>query len=137
MPLTRAPQYNEEAAPRSTMFTHRNPERLRPESMTGSYFSDDSRGAPVTQPSPRRRGGLFRRHSSDSVPSDRRIAPVPHPPPSRGLGGSTLEHRPTVSHAAGGGALMRGHRGHVHDKSLLAAREKVRLAETAERGADQ
>ena len=137
MPLTRAPQYNEEAAPRSTIFSNRSPERLRAESVTGSYSSEGSRGALVIQPPPRSRRGLFRRHSSDSVPSDRRISPAPHPPPSRGLGGSTLGHRQTTKHAVGGGALMRGHGGHVHDRSLLAAREKVRLAEMAERGADQ
>ena len=132
MPLTRAPQYNEEAAPRSTIFTNRSPERLRAESVTESYSSEGSRGALVTQPPPRSRRGLFRRHSSDSVPSGRRTPSVPHPPPSRGLGGSTLEHRKTTKHAVGG-----GHGGHVHDRSLLAAREKVRLAEMAERGADQ
>ena len=32
---------------------------------------------------------------------------------------------------------MRDHGGHVHDRSLIAAREKVRLEEMAERGADQ
>ena len=103
MPLTRAPQYNEEAAPRSTIFTHRSPERLRAESVTGSYSSNDSHGALVTQPPPRSRRGLFRRHSSDSVLSDRRLSPAPHPPPSRGLGGSTLEHRETTKHAVSGG----------------------------------
>ena len=32
---------------------------------------------------------------------------------------------------------MRDHGGHVHDKSLIAARETVRLAEMVERGASQ
>ena len=137
MPLTRAPQYNEEATPRSTIFTNRSPERLRAEPATESYSSEDSRGALVIQAPPRSKRGLFRRHSSDSVPSDRRISSALHPPPSRGLGGSTLEHRQTNKYAVGGGELMQGHGGHVHDRSLLAAREKVRLAEMAERGADQ
>lgn len=135
VPLTRASQYNEEAAPRSTMFTNHSPERLRAESVTGSYFND-SRGALVTQPPPRSRGGLFRRHSSDSVPSNRRISPAPHPP-SRGHGCSTLAHQPTAGHTAGGRTIVRRHRGQMHDKSLLAALEKVRLAEMAEHGADQ
>lgn len=119
------------------MFTNHSPERLRAESVPGSYFSNDSRRGLVTQPSPRSRGGLLRRHSSDSMPSNRRITPAPHPPPSRGLGGSTLAPRSTAGHTAGGGTIMRGHKSQVHDKSLLAAREKVRLAEMAERGADQ
>ena len=135
MPLTRAPQYNEAAAPRSTIFTHRSPERLRAETMTGAFSSHDSRRAGVTQPSPRGRRGMLRRHSSDSISSDRRIAPPP--PPSRGLGGSTLGHRPTTAHTAGGVTLMRGNGGQMHDKSLFAAHEKVRLAVMAERSADE
>ena len=134
MPLTRAPQYNEEAAPPGAIFTNYNPERLRAESVTGSY---GSRGALVPQSPPRSRGGLFRRHSSDSVPSNSRIVSAPHPPPSLSLGGSTLAHQPTARHTAGGGTIARGYKGQVHDKRLLAAREKVRLAEMAERGADR
>ena len=130
MPLTRAPRYNEEAASPSTIFSNRSPERLRAESVTGSYSRNDSR-------EPRSRRGLFRRHSSDSVPSDRRIPPASHPPPSHRVGGSTLGHRQTSRHAMGLGTPTQGHRGHVHDKPLLAARGKVRLAEMAERSADQ
>jgi hypothetical protein len=137
MLLTRAPQYNEEAASHSTIFTNRSPERLRAGSVAGAYSSNDSRGALMTQPPPRSRGGLLRRHSSDSVPSARRPAPAPPPPPSRGPGGSTLGHRPTVGHSAGGASLVRNHVGKVHDRSLLAAREKVRFAEMAERSADE
>lgn len=130
MPLTRAPQYNEEAAPSSTIFSNRSPERLRAESVTGSYSRNDSR-------EPRSRRGLLRRHSSDSVPLDRRIPPASHPPPSHGFGGSTLGHRQTSRHAVGQGTPMQRHGGHVHDRPLLAAREKVRIAEMAERNADK
>lgn len=130
MPLTRAPQYNEEAASSSTIFSNRSPERLRAESVTGSYPRNDSHES-------RSRRGLLRRRSSDSVPSDRRFPPASHPPPSHGFGGSTLGHQQTSRRAVGWGTPRRGHGGHVHDRPLLAAREKVRLAELAERSADQ
>ena len=64
----------------STIFTNRSPESLQAEPVTESYSSEDSRRALVIQPPPRSRRGMFRRHSSDSVPSDRRISSALIPP---------------------------------------------------------
>ena len=108
--------------------------------MSGSYHSSASYAG---QPSPLEGREQYSNTSTGansggtSTPNTSIPGSSVPPTPSRGLGSSTLAYRPTGGHTEGGGPIMRGYRGQVHDGSLPAAREKGRFADMAERGADR